>query len=193
MVDTFNLLFVCAAYAAAVMWPVLLNPPDTDYYKKKRSSVPKEERPWYMLPPTVFMVVWPILYSFIIAAGILHIYLFADLVGKTFIAIIALLVINLTLNHWWSVLFFRLHRIGLALIEATFLTGTAIAITALYACTAATAANKNSWISFALFIPYTLWLMFAWVINLCWYKDGFAARAGGKLPVRVLRSFVDAQ
>jgi tryptophan-rich sensory protein len=73
--------------------------------------------------------------------------------------------IQLVLNVAWSWLFFGLHRPGWAWVEMTVLIAAVLLCIRAFRLISRPAAN--------LMVPYLLWLIFAWVLNLAlWTMNG---------------------
>ena len=70
---------------------------------------------------------------------------------------LALFVLQLALNFWWSMIFFRQHALGAALVEVAFLWAAIGATTLVFARVSPSAA----W----LMAPYWAWVTFASVLN----------------------------
>lgn len=113
-------------------------------------------KPVFNPPNWVFAPAWTILYIMMgIALG--KIYKCRTECGNLFI----IFIVQLTFNLLWTPLFFYFHQIGLALIDITLLW--------LSLCIFIIVARKNRTIAM-LFIPYILWVSFAWILNLCLYQ-----------------------
>lgn len=102
-------------------------------------------KPWFSPPSWVFGIVWPILYV-ITAVGIAG--------STTYLTIIY--AIQLALNFWWSIVFFKYKQIYYALAIIIPLLILNIIITAYVG-------GKFQTIAFGL---YTAWLLFATILNL---------------------------
>lgn len=99
----------------------------------------------------VFKIVWPILYLLIFVSAVL--YSQTDRKKWAFI----LLGANLLVNFCWSIVFFGLHKTLLALILLSFLLLSAIVINFEF--------FRNSKLTGFIFLPYTIWLFFAFYLN----------------------------
>ena len=84
---------------------------------------------------------------------------------KMFIVIVLTFIVNAFLNAGWSLVFFRMHQIGLAVIVAILLELTVLALIFLL--------WKRSKLASLLLFPYAGWVVFAtflntviWLINL---------------------------
>ena len=105
-------------------------------------------------PNGAFSPVWIVLYFLMAISGWLvwqH--------GKSRAVLIALSLfgIQLAMNLGWSLLFFGMKRIDLALAEILLLSLVVIANTILF--------WRIDWLAGALLAPYALWLIFASVLN----------------------------
>ncbi len=119
------------------------------------------EKPAFNPPDWVFPVVWTTLFAMIAVAG-WRAWRSAPL-AATRLAL-AVYAVQLALNIGWSVLFFGLQRIGLALIEILVLLPAIAANALLFR-------RLDRWAG-ALLIPYLLWVAYAavltaalWVLN----------------------------
>lgn len=110
-------------------------------------------KPSFNPPTMVFAPVWFILYT-MMAVSLFYV-LRAHHPNKT-LAII-LFVLQLALNALWSLLFFKLHLIGFALIEMIVMLGLMIA----YYFTAKPIRPLAAY----LFIPYIAWVAFATILT----------------------------
>ncbi len=107
-------------------------------------------------PDGVFGAVWTVLY---ICMGLSIGYIVSRRNPKEMI-FIGLFTIQLFLNFMWSILFFYAKNPFLGLIDILFLD----LVVLIYLITAYRWANR---FSFAMFIPYFLWILFATYLN--WY------------------------
>jgi tryptophan-rich sensory protein len=144
----------------SVAWPALLghNTYDTDFYKQHRKNVPLAP------PPRLFQIVWALMYALLICAEIVHIAYYGPGLGPiddVFIVIVVAFFLNLTLAHFWPVVFFQYRRNWFSFIVTLLMLATAIVVGVLYAV-------AGAWISFGLYLPYALWLVFAMVAALIW-------------------------
>jgi translocator protein len=116
------------------------------------------QKPSFNPPNYLFGPVWTILY---ILMGV-SLYLIIQTPKSTLRknAIIAF-GIQLFLNFWWSIIFFKMHRLDIALVEI-ILMWAAIAVTIhLF--------RKVKPVAGYLQIPYLCWVSFATVLNLALY------------------------
>ena len=130
---------------------------DFSFYKDRKDYLT------VALPPWLFMIVWPILYALISAAEILHFLSFkvTESLTNDYIALATIFVVNVAFNHMWSLLFFGKHNMVAGLIDAILLVITAVIVQILYA-------TEDLWVSFWLYLPYTIWLIFAMCLNIAW-------------------------
>jgi len=109
-------------------------------------------KPSFNPPSWVFAPTWTILYIMMgIALGIIWNQ------PKQYRRLLILFGLQLALNLAWSPLFFLFHRIDLALYDLILLLITIVII--LYHA-------RRLHAVFLLFIPYTLWVSFAFILNL---------------------------
>lgn len=113
------------------------------------------------LPPWVFGVVWTVVY----AANSVGTYLFWKNGGETgkYALVWALLLGNVLVNKAWSAVFAdaRLYTAGAVTIFLNFALAVALLITLLVE-----GSGALGYAPFALFLPYTLWLFVAFVLNV---------------------------
>lgn len=110
--------------------------------------------PWAP-PDWVFGPVWTLIYALTALAAVLTWNNFSR--GKIFTFIFILLCINAASNVIWSYLFFTLHEISFALVDALIIEGTIIAATGLIAL--------RAWRYALLLVPYICWVAFAIYLN----------------------------
>lgn len=124
------------------------------YYTNKsvKSEWYKNKRPTITPPNYIFPIVWTTIY-------ILLFFAFADVIQKHDYITIGIFIINLLLNILWCYLYFGIHKPYYALISLIILIITNIII--MYR---AWTMNRDIYLCL-LFIPYTLWLLFAGVLN----------------------------
>ena len=111
-------------------------------------------KPEFTPPDRVFAPVWTILYLMMAVAGF-RVWRAARFKGGQ--GALALFGIQLALNMLWSILFFGLQRIGLALLDIVLLWA-AIAATCL-------AFWRIDRLAGVLFLPYLAWVSYAAVLN----------------------------
>lgn len=109
------------------------------------------QKPTWTPPDWLFAPAWTVLYIIIAVAGWLVWQ--ADGVGPA----IGMWAANLAFNGFWSWLMFGLHRIGLALTDATAMLVTIIGFIIL-----AWPINQTAAL---LFVPYLAWVAFATALN----------------------------
>lgn len=132
---------------------------DRRWYDENRTQIPGACIPGYM-----FGILWFFLYGLIAASSIVF---FANNENTPYyLAIFIILVVNILINKFWSVLFFDAGNTLGAIILSIILFLTSTAINILLGLTNTT----TSWISFGLFLPYTLWLIYVIYLNYQWYK-----------------------
>ena len=107
--------------------------------------------PSYNPPSWVFGPVWTILYILMsISAWSIWIRDFDKRILKLYF-------IHLFFNAIWSVIFFGLHQIGLALINLIIIVFFILLLMKIY--------FKKNLLSFYLFLPYFIWTSYALVLN----------------------------
>ncbi len=119
------------------------------------------KKPSFNPPNYLFGPVWTILY---ILMGITLYLILKQRQHPLFKASLALFFVQLTLNFFWSFIFFKFQLLGIALIEIIFLWLIIIAmITTTYKL------NKTAAL---IQIPYLLWVSFASLLNAAiWYLN----------------------
>jgi len=116
-------------------------------------------RPSFAPPNWVFGPVWSLLYALMAIAAWL-VWLAPSAPYRTWG--LALFMLQLALNFAWSWIFFKLHALGLALVEVLVL-WTAIGLTTLVFAEVAPAA---AW----LMTPYLAWVSFASLLNGAFWR-----------------------
>jgi translocator protein len=116
------------------------------------------QKPFFNPPGYIFAIVWPILYCCIIATGI---QLSKTDKGSLFNTNLILLFGHLPINTLWIYLFFIQHNKGLAvlllLILSIIVWGLAVRF------------KEHNLTAALLFLPYCLWLTFAFILNITIY------------------------
>ena len=114
------------------------------------------DRTWYdslnkssLNPPDyLFGIVWPILYTLMAVVSFLH----AKLIYKWYIP-------QLALNGAWTWIFFVCQQPDIAFINIVVLIGLNLIILMKLK-------GQGTWLSFALYLPYLLWICFAAFLNI---------------------------
>lgn len=112
------------------------------------------EKPSFNPPDWVFAPVWTTLYVLMAIAG-WRVWRRARFKGAR--KALMVFAVQLALNLVWSLIFFGLQQIGLALVEIVILLLAIIATTVLFW-------RIDRWAG-ALFVPYVLWVAFATALN----------------------------
>lgn len=112
------------------------------------------EKPGWTPPDAAFSIVWPVLYLFM---GIAAWLIWKDFGFYKARSELTWFVIQLVLNAVWTVIFFGLHLIALALVEILILW------TAIF-CTMMLFWERNTYAGILL-LPYLLWVSFASALN----------------------------
>lgn len=115
-------------------------------------------KPWFNPPNWIFGPVWTILY---ILMGFASYVVYISSQNKYRNSALLLYVIQLSLNFFWSMLFFYFQSPGLALIEIIVL-WIFINLTIIYF----SKVNKKA---AYLLLPYVVWVSFATILNLYIY------------------------
>jgi len=140
-------VFVVVCYAAAAIGGLATAGSVSSWFQSLK-------RPSFQPPDWVFGPIWTLLYGLMAVAAWL-VYL---KVGRVRSAPMMLFAIQLVLNVAWSVIFFGLHRPGLAVIDIALLLAAILAT--------AIAFWRVSRPAGALMLPYLGWVMFASVLNV---------------------------
>ena len=117
------------------------------------------KEPWYsqLILPTfnppswVFAPVWSILYFFMSVAA------WRVWNGNNNKKILSIYFVHLFFNAIWSIIFFGLHNIGLAMVNLIIIILFILILLNLY--------KQNDKISYYLMIPYLLWSCYALLLN----------------------------
>lgn len=117
-------------------------------------------KPSFSPPPTVFAIVWPILY-FMIGLAFYRILMLGKL-GYDVNKEIILFVIQFVLNLLWSIIFFYFNLRFLAFIE--------LFILIIFIIFTTIAFYKKDKIAGFLLLPYLIWSSFALILNYQIYK-----------------------
>ena len=126
-----------------------------------KSWYPGLEKPFFNPPNAVFGPVWTVLY---VLMGISFYLVLRKPSSPERKQAIILFGIQLFLNFWWSILFFRFHWIGIALVDIALLWLFIILMIRQFYRVSGTAANLQ-W-------PYLAWVSFASVLNAAiWYLN----------------------
>jgi benzodiazapine receptor len=143
----FSLLFFLAFSFGASAWGGFV----TSIYKEPWYST--LIKPSFNPPDYFFPSIWVFLYVSM-AFGVLLIWINSEKTEK----VIYIYFIHLLVNASWSVVFFALHQIFLALLVVVAILLLVLWLTKLYY-----PINK---FSAALMVPYIIWLGFAFILNL---------------------------
>jgi tryptophan-rich sensory protein len=112
-------------------------------------------KPTWMPPSSVFAPVWITLYLMMgIAAGLVWHTRTERIKEKTALYLFA---VQLFLNFWWSLIFFRFHLAGWAFVEIILLIVAVLATISEF--------RRINKIAAGLMIPYLCWISFAAILN----------------------------
>lgn len=120
-------------------------------HQSKHVLVSKSSKTFFHPPNAIFGPVWALLYIMI---GITLAYVWSTSSAAT---LKPLFMLQLLLNFIWTPLFFKWHYLLLALLDLSVLT---------LALWFWLWTNRKHKVLFWLFLPYSLWISFAWVLNL---------------------------
>lgn len=111
------------------------------------------------LPPTVFRVVWPILYSLLVVVATLF-YVYPPTNTAIAKATEWLFWLGIGLNLIWPTIYFRLQWKSMATVLSFFMLLLAVSTLVLFA----KSDSSVQWVNFTLFSFYTGWIFFATVL-----------------------------
>ncbi|GJP73644.1 hypothetical protein CLOP_g4339 [Closterium sp. NIES-67] len=119
------------------------------------------QRPWFQPPDFIFGMMWSLLYP---VMGVASFLVWREGGWAAQRGPLVLYGVQLLVNLAWPVVFFKMHRIGAAL-------GVISLLLLLVSLTLLSFASINP-LAAALFLPYTLWVAFATVLNLAlWNRN----------------------
>lgn len=116
---------------------------------------PALNKPWFNPPDWIFAPVWTLLYIFMAVAGWRVWRTPASSARRNALLLFA---VQLTLNVFWSLLFFGFQQIGMALVEIATLLAAIAASTLVF--------WRLDRPAGMLFVPYVLWVAYAALLNL---------------------------
>jgi tryptophan-rich sensory protein len=167
--DTFTLLFVIFQ-CIIIWWPLLLIFSKRSVYKLYHNHKDDPNLYVWARPPWwVFVLLWTVLFACITAAAVYYTVVKTPLAIDTpdayYQAIQWLIPGNLTFNYLWVVMFFvlKLNPIFALLELILLLFPSTVVLTVLYGL-------QHAYVSMALFIPYGVWLIYAFLINVMWFR-----------------------
>ena len=123
-------------------------------FESVRTWYPTLVKPSWNPPAAIFGPVWTLLYLLMSIAA-WRVWLRREQTGAR--PALRLFFVSLALNALWSVLFFGLHRPGLALLEVVLFWGTLVLIQVRFA--------RLDRVAGWLWAPYVAWVSFATVLN----------------------------
>jgi len=126
-------------------------------------STVTELGPWYQSlrepswkpPDAAFGIIWTTIFALAAASGLAAWRNARTIAGKQWI--IGLFAINGFLNVLWSLIFFKLHRPDIAIVEVVFLWASILALIVVLA--------RRSLLASALLVPYLIWVSIAAALN----------------------------
>ncbi len=120
------------------------------------------KKPYYTPPSWVFSIIWPLLYILMgISLERINNFPNCDIINNWCLPLIYF-AIQLVLNYCWSILFFKYHKIKLALYDLILLILFTLRLFFMIY-------NEDS-IASKLLLPYIIWLFFALYLNFKIYK-----------------------
>lgn len=144
--------FVAACLAIGALGALVTAPAIASWY-------PILAKPSFNPPNWIFGPVWTTLYILMAIAAWL-VWRSAGLPAAR--TALLLFVLQLALNSVWSLLFFGLHRIDLALIDIVLLLAAIVATTLAFL--------RHSRVAAWLLVPYLAWVSFATVLNFAIWR-----------------------
>lgn len=118
------------------------------------------EKPFFTPPNWIFGPVWIVLY-FLIALSIYYVYVKDKINIEKKKIMYLLFILQLILNAIWTPLFFGINEVLYALLDIVALLIVIFGLSFMF--------YKDSKVSFWLFIPYVLWTIFAFFLNISIY------------------------
>ena len=112
------------------------------------------QKPVFNPPNWLFGPVWTILYTLM---GVALYLVWKKPISKDRNIAIIIFMIQFTLNFFWSIIFFKYHYLGWALVEILLMWTFILLSTLLF--------WKHSKLSVYLLIPYLFWVSFAIILN----------------------------
>ncbi|MBN1945315.1 MAG: tryptophan-rich sensory protein [Bradymonadales bacterium] len=147
--------FLLVTFGVAAIGGAVTGPAVRDWY-------PSVIKPSWTPPGWLFGPVWTLLYAMMAVAVWL---VWRKLGWQGAKVALILFAVQLLLNSAWSILFFGLHRIDLALIDIGLLLAAIVATTVVF--------WKATPIAGILFLPYLAWVSFASALNFAlWRLNG---------------------
>jgi translocator protein len=155
-------VWVCVFLVVSIFFPAFLRNfgDQKSYYEKYSASIS------FAPPSWLFGPMWFVLYVLISASEILHIMsvsITLVAVDAYYISIVALFMASVFFGHFWVKVFFQVHNAGFAVVVAFITFATALSVLIMYAMV-------GLWTSFALYFPYTIWLLLALFLNYNWLR-----------------------
>ena len=115
-------------------------------------------KPSFNPPNYIFGPVWTILYTLM---GISLCIVLKEAKEADKFKLVSIFIVQLILNFFWSIIFFKLHQLGIALVEILMMWASIVAMLILFYKTSKSASLMN--------IPYLLWVSFATILNYSIY------------------------
>ncbi len=112
------------------------------------------QKPVFNPPNWIFGPVWTILYTLM---GVALYLVWKKPISKDRYTALVFFMIQFTLNFFWSIIFFKYHQLGWALVEILMM-WVSILLTIIFFW-------KNSNMAALLLIPYLAWVSFATLLN----------------------------
>lgn len=140
---------------AAIIFPTATGILSSFFAGESRSVYNSFTLPPFSPPPWLFAVVWPVLYIFM---GIASYLVFISPKSKLRKVSLILYIVQLFINFWWSIVFFRFALPRFAAFVVILLDILVIALLKTF--------QKVSDTSALLIYPYLLWILFAAYLNL---------------------------
>lgn len=124
-------------------------------------------RVWGLPPAWVFGLVWIVLYFLIATAGYIYYIDLNSTLSANYVGVLFLVLVSIVLTKFWAPVFFgaagnpnvMTFMFQLAWVVVLAIFGTALAANVMFAIDA-------EWWSFILWLPYTLWTAYAFVLQI---------------------------
>lgn len=156
-----------------VFWQ-LYNPPVNTNYGHAYEFERHKHNVRGALPAWIFPIAWAIVYALIISSGFIFFREYQDN-GTFYMATTVIYLVNIMLNKYWSVVFFRgtinSKRYALLILIVLMLTGLVVVLLQFIV---------GALLPALLYTGYLLWLVYVFVINIKWLS--IPVHIPGKAP-----------
>ena len=136
-----------------------------EYYERHKNKV------WPAVPGWVFGLVWFAIKITIVLA----LFFYLRLNASVEVSIFTLWVVNEVLRKYWTFFFMDTRMTGMAFFVCLGILGTGLAVLVLLALC-------EHWLSFGLLVFYNVWVAFACILNLQWWRQVPSTRKNAEDP-----------